>query len=221
MLENKLEEVRVIIPTKNRKNKLAKAVSSIDSRVELIVEGSNEDLDIDRSLISREFVYNEDKSEERDMSFVPAINRNCIKGKHIIVSSDDIYYEEDAIEIAYKELIDRFPDTDGVIGINNYNLGSQGHEGAVTLVGDKFLERFPNRDLFCPEYLHFYVDTELTLLAKKLNRFYFCIESRVYHDHPSITGNYDSTHHYKRSERHTRDGEVWKQRQASGKLWGE
>ena len=216
-----IKDVRVIIPTKNRKKKLAKAVSSIDSRVELIVEGSDIDLDIDCSLISREFVYNEDKSEERDMSFVPAINRNCIKGKHIIVSSDDIYYEEDTIEIAYRELIARFPDTDGVIGINNYNLGTAGHEGAVTLVGDKFLDRFPDRKIFCPEYWHFYVDTELTLLAKKLGRFYFCVEARVFHDHPCITKSYDATHHYKRSERHTRDGEVWKQRQESGKLWGE
>lgn len=213
-------KVRVIIPTRLRPKKLLKAVHSIPEWVSVCVECHVQSEDLLDIEFRRPVNIKEDTSIERDETFVKAVNRNCIKGYSCIVSSDDIYYEDNAIETALECMKEKFPDTDGVIGFNVYNMPGQSHDGAVTLVGDKFLNRFENRQMFCPQYLHFYVDTELAMYAKKVDKFFWCKDAKVYHEHPSVTGRPDATHKYKRDYKHNHDSGVFSSRQDRGLLWG-
>ena len=105
-----------------------------------------------------------------------------VKEGCILYAADDIIFYHDCIRVALRTMKRHFPDTDGVIGLNQLQDGiSKGRKYAFGLVGKKFIKRFMDRELFCPEYIHFNGDREMGLYAMEVNKFYYCVDAKVNH----------------------------------------
>ena len=155
---------------------------------------------------------------------VPNFWNNCFKNSNsdiLFYLNDDIEVFEDTIHKAVKALIINYPDLDGIVGINQININSKDKvPAAFGAIGKKYLERFPEKQLFCPDYSRFYGDYEIWQYAKEINKFIFCSESRVNHYHPCIDSKYmDSTHSNVRKWLPL-DRETFRQRKERNLLWG-
>ena len=133
----------------------------------------------------------------------------------ILYASDDLVFYPQTITIAVNQLQRMFPDTDGVIGLNQYQDGRmKGRKYAFALMGRKFVERYPDYMVFCPDYIHFNSDREIGFHAKTLNRFHFCPEAKIVHirlkDNTTALGRVV----------YARDKAVYRERQARKILWG-
>ena len=172
--------VTVVIPTLDRWSLLQKTVESIHSNtykdvsVLIIVDGNQELLQLAKSL-SAEVLFNE---ERRD--WVWSMNR-ALRYKRegaVIYASDDLEFDPRCIEIAVNRLEEKMPNTDGLIAIKQSVVGCS---TAFGLLGHRFIERFPDRAVFCPDYVHYGSDSELGRFAHSINRLHICDEARVKH----------------------------------------
>ena len=156
--------------------------------------------------------------------WIPAVNREIDKmmhpmcGKAFLMGADDMIFHEGAVQKAVAAMNEKFPDGDGVVGFNQSNLVEH-CEAGFTLIGPKFLDRFMGQDFFCPEYKHYYADTEFWKYAKSVDKFYYCVGARVDHFHFSVTGQKDSTALESQKSRAT-DKETARKREEAGLLWG-
>jgi len=137
----------------------------------------------------------------------------------VLYATDDIEFKLHAIEAAVKSMADHFPDGDGIIGFNQ--IGKQGFsKSGVALVGQKFLCRYPNRQLFCPEYFHFSCQ-EIERLGDKLNRIVLEEDASLIHYHPGWNhAEMDRTHNEARICRE-KDLKLSSKRRARGLIWGD
>jgi len=127
--------------------------------------------------------------------------------------SDDLTFFKNTIKNAVGFMHDYFSDGDGLIGINQ-NL-TQFCPAAFGLVGRKFVDRFPERQLFFPHYVHFCGDSELWHFAKSIDKFKFCPTARVFHDRPRDAGKKLAQTSLRR------DRELWWKKKGKASLyWG-
>jgi len=140
---------------------------------------------------------------------------------------DDVELHKTCLERALEALETRFKDTDAVIGLSqecpgypNYTYKPFGQ----TLMGRKFIDRFEPVDyqVCCPFYTHFYQDAEMWQYMSELGKTYHCKEAILNHYHPSFKKDeLDETHGIVRVKSlFNGDIELFKRRQAEGKLWG-
>jgi len=129
----------------------------------------------------------------------------------IIYAGDDIEFRADSIAMAVNALKEKFPDGDGLIALKQQQKRSG---AAVGLVGKKFTERFPNKELFCPDYIHYYPDLELWLYAIATERHFQCIEAVLVHHRLQD----EAYNHSNQSREH--DVTMNRERKKRGYLWG-
>jgi len=176
-------KVTVLITTYDREELLRKCIKSIkdsyyeDISIFVIVDGNKA---LYHKLLSENMpmLFNEER-----MDYVYAMNRAL---RHmeitdaILYASDDLEFAPDCISKAVQMLQENFPDGDGLIGLNQQNR-RYGSKSAFGLVGKKFINRFPDCQMFCPKYVHYGSDTELGNYARSLGRFRFCEEAMLLH----------------------------------------
>lgn len=189
-----LMDITCLIPTRGERNEgLERAIVSIPQGVKVI------------TLVNMD-------------GWIPAVNAACVGLETpMLLAGDDMIFHKGAVCVAAHELYTNFPDGDGVIGFNQANL-PEFCKGGFTLMGDKFLRRFPEGP-FCPDYLHYFADMELWQYAESIGRGVYCEAALVDHYHFSVTGNVDSTARVSRG-RMDADKETLKLRQDAGILWG-
>jgi len=140
---------------------------------------------------------------------------------------DDVELEPDTLEQAVKKHKQNFLDGDGVIGLNqdcpghpNYTFKWFGQ----TLMGRKFIRRYGDNDLCCPDYKHFYQDEEMWEFAKSNGLIAICPEALIHHYHPSfILDEVDETHGIIRigpKSPKDHDIKMRAERKARNYLWG-
>lgn len=141
---------------------------------------------------------------------------------------DDIQVYSDALKNIVQVYQLAFDNRDGVMGFNqvcednkNYTFKQYGQ----MIIGRKFIERYKevNYTYYAPMYKHFYADEELYNFAISLEKFRFCQEAILNHDHPSFTGSVDETHNIIRSGINSpkaQDIKTFKDRQTRGLTWG-
>jgi GT2 family glycosyltransferase len=162
-------------------------------------------------------------SEDERIGWVKAQNNiaQMYKG-FFFYGADDIVLEPDCLFQAMCAMRDQFPDGDGLIGVNQINFETAGlpcWPGAFGLVGEKFLDRFPSRNLFCEDYMDHYSDVELVQYAESIGKFYYCKKAHVHHFHPMVTKTMDATAKII-SKTHKAMRSRYVMRQAYGYLWG-
>ena len=142
---------------------------------------------------------------------------------------DDVELHPDTLEKAVRTFERCFPDTDGVVGLNHICPGHPNYNGkpfAFNLIGKKFIERYPNRQVCCPDYTFWYQDEELydyadsLIIRSGVSRFYFCKESLLNHYHPGFCKEEDETHRISRGNIYSRDYETYRQRKIKKLTWG-
>lgn len=137
---------------------------------------------------------------------------------------DDVELYPNCIEEAVKCMKENFKDGDGVVGIKQVCPGREDYTfkwfGQV-LLGRKFVARYPEQQVCCPAYQHFWQDEEMYEYACSLNKFVSCNTAVLKHYHPGfLPEEMDSTHPLVRGETFRRDKAVREERQRLGYIWG-
>jgi len=181
----------IVIPTKNRKEKLDNCLNSVfhsvkDNLVNIWLYFSiQEELDYYKALFNN---ISNIHIEYLEFYRVPDFWNGHLqktKADAICYLNDDVILFTDTIETIIREFGEKYPDYDGVMGLRQANLPKdQTVEGAFGVIGRKYAERFPEKQVFCPDYDRFFSDWELWQYAKSINRFYFCSIARIEHLHP-------------------------------------
>jgi len=224
-----MNKIEVIIPTRNRLEKLDRCLDTIprnaknlDIKVTIVCDGDAKtasaligDIRVDRVIYIREHVGS---------VFARNVATQAVEG-HVICAVDDMVFMPGAIEEAHRVLMEKFPDGDGVVGFfradrdySKMNISSGMYAG-VALIGQKFLRRYPNQKLFCPEYFLFAAQ-EVTNLGNKLGKICVADNAKMFHHAPRKGGGMDQTHVDGRQHRLT-DRATKKRRAESKILWGD
>lgn len=223
-----MQYITIVIPTRNRYEKLVKTLESIPDldyvRVWVICDGESET----KRLLEKEYLYlvkNMDVKCTTEHIGAVACRNAAIKFVEdgVLYATDDITFQEGAIESAFHTFNTHFPDDDGVVGFVQVP-GSFDLTG-VALVGQKFLQRYPERKLFYPEYFHFSSQEVWRLCNKieyvrKKKTYVQDINAVVEHLHPcKFPDQMDQTHIDARIFR-TKDLELSKRRKKDTLVWG-
>ena len=129
---------------------------------------------------------------------------------YYIYASDDLVFPPDCIKKAMQTMQQSFPDGFGLVTITKKNRCPFG------LIGRKFVEYFPDRQVFCPDYIHYRSDTELQKTVKELRIFAFPPERTNQVEH---FRRKDETWRLARKIK-ARDSRIYNRRQEKGYLWG-
>ena len=205
--------VDILIPTYDRLELLKKCIKSIklndykDTSIIVVVDGNKKILDglKDEPV---EILFN-----PKRMDYVISMNR-AIKHSRadaVIYGSDDLIFFKNCISNAVNKMGEHFPDTDGLIALKQVHK-----EGgtAFGLLGRKFINRFPDSAVFCPDYVHYGSDSELGRIAKHLERIYQCKEAIVGHSRL-----HDNTYNLALEVRN-HDRRIYSRRKNKRLLWG-
>ena len=216
-------EVMVVIPTRNRVEKLLRMLHSLPKEPWLtavvIADGCETTFEHMSNMHSADFGFNFvllSTPTQKGSAFCRNMVASTCSGDYLY-ATDDITFMEGAIQQARSALYAKFPDTDGVIGFTQE--GNNFHPTGVALVGHKFLQRYPAQKLFLPQYFHFCCQ-EVHELAVKYKKFFLIPEVGVFHFHPQHHGGMDQTHIDGRKHKAT-DFALRKRRKQDGTIWGD
>ena len=81
----------------------------------------------------------------------------------LIYLNDDVLLYEDTLDELFKTYQKYFPDFDGVMGINQINLPKEKTiKTAFGVIGREYSHRFPNKQIFCPDFSRFLALLKIT-----------------------------------------------------------
>lgn len=214
----------LVVPTINRIQKISNCLHSI--------EKSKEDNNIEVHVyfsIEKEMIEISEKFRQPWIHFyllksyrVPEFwNAHLLKMKAdaMVYLNDDVVIPPKGIKKIIECYEQHFPDFDGVMGLNQSLESSTNKEGAFGVIGKKYADRFPNKQVFCPDYNRFYADEELELYARSIGKFKYDKEAKIIHLHGSFYGK-DTTHNEVRKYL-KQDKRTFQNRQERKLLWGE
>lgn len=205
--------IDVIISTYDRLELLKRCIKSIvesdykNISILIIVDGNKKMIDglKDEPV---EILFNPER-----MDYIISMNEAMkhTKDGAIIYASDDLIFRHDCISNAVKAMKRYFPDTDGLITLKQSH--KEGGE-AFGLLGRKFIDRFPDNAIFCPDYIHYGGDSELGRVAGYFGRLHQCREAIVDHSR-----SHDNTFILARKVK-AHDTQIYKRRRNKKLLWG-
>jgi hypothetical protein len=139
---------------------------------------------------------------------------------------DDVELYSDCLENVVNCLQTNYPDTDGVVGINQVYPGKnvQFMPAGQVLIGRKFVERYKdvNYQVCAPCFSQWYQDNELQQFATSLGKFKLCEEAKLIHHHPLYSDDkIDEAHKEVRGTILSRDRQIYNERQRLGLVWGQ
>ena len=230
-------EFTIVIPTFKRIQKLERCVSSIlkqthqDFRIYVMADNN----DIETFNHIKDTYKDNDKIEPfivLDHQYVMGCwnlftrednTFNLIKDAMVWVV-DDTELLPDCLEKLNETFLKHFPDKDGMVGISQiYPLMTEAHwkENGQCAIGKAFIERFPQRQVCCPDYRFFYQDEEVLEYAKSVNKFVLCREAKLIHHSANFYKNeMDETHKIPRDEIKSKDMLTYKRRKKKDLCWG-
>lgn len=206
--------VSVVIPTLDRLKLLQRTIKSLrastykDMSIVVVVDGNPKLLKAVRRMPVDTVMWNEKRQD-----WIRSMNRalTSINEGAVVYASDDLEFEPRCIEYAAKRLIRKTPKGDGLVAITQ---DVKGCSTAFGLLGRAFIERFPQRAVFCPDYIHYCSDAELGRFTRSIGRLFMCDEARVTHHRPK-----DNTYRTAKPAEQ-RDLGYQRMRIAEGLVWG-
>lgn len=218
-----MKHIDLVIPTRNRWEKLKRCLHSIPPkangipiRVTIICDG-------DAETVCRL------QSEPNSIKVVHVENhsgsvycRNLVSQTvedALLYATDDIEFKEGAVAEAIKAMNRCFPDGDGVVGFNQINANKFSIAG-VALMGQKFLQRYPDRKFLYPGYFHFSCQ-EVEHLGNKLGRIVLAEKARIVHYHPLFNKRHTDATHVEARTHKAADKELSIKRFREGRIWGD
>jgi hypothetical protein len=214
-------KIEVIISTRNRWNKLLRTLKSIDPAftVNIIFDGDESGFN---KMSENPGLYH---AKIGNLKYLPGHHGNVVCRNlmasgvmgNMVFATDDITFYFESIQNAWADMMKHFPDTDGVIGfMQDGNL--KFHPAGIVLVGSKFADRYPKRQVYYPGYFHFACQ-EIQWYAESLGKFYLSKRAIIYHHNPNVDRKeMDKTHIEGRINR-KRDHDLIDKRKKTGKVW--
>jgi len=189
--QNEVLMINIVIPTLSRFALLMQTIGSIQRsiypsfRISIVVDG--DDLkyrDRIADVILREKNV-ELYTNHKRIGWGRSINSVMMQtdDDYYFSASDDLTFQPATLTYAFSEHCKIFPDGDGVVGINQGNM-RHFCPGAFVLADRKWINRFPDRQMYFPMYKHFCVDSELWHYALSEKRFHLCKTATVTHNRP-------------------------------------
>ncbi|KKL69168.1 hypothetical protein LCGC14_2117650 [marine sediment metagenome] len=220
-----MNHLSIVIPTRNRWEKLARCLDSIEVQEWLDIR-----IRIDRCFVPRDLPFYkrpdvrlELHPSETGSHHVGAGAVACRNAEishcpdAVLYATDDITFRPGALEAARALFNAAFPDDDGVLGIKQDKAH---HPTGVAVIGKKFLDRYPGRRPFFPGYYHFAAQ-EIHWLADKFGKFAMTPDVCIDHYHPDkCKDEMDETHVEARAHK-AEDMALIAERQAAGTIWGD
>lgn len=216
--------VNIIIPTYKRFESLKKTMQSIKNSdyketFTTIVADGFDDRNGHFKDSQTNILYN---SERKGWIF--SMNRvlKLIDEDLYFYGADDIQFFPDCISKLVKAMKEIFPTGDGLVSARQHLILSRNrikHKksgGAFGLMGRKFVDRFPDRAVFCPDYFHGGSDRELRNFAVRAGAYHLCQDAIVLHSREEK----DETRRL-RKEAQPQDHETHRMRMDRGLFWGE
>lgn len=229
-------KIQIVIPTLNRTEKLFRALRSIQRCRDNNAYPDELDIVVD--------VYFSDKRDVREIR--DAIEPYGLDGLNFIMLdpmfdfrasdfwnmvlpkvdadafvylTDDVILEPQAIRNA--ALVVNAKDCDVLVGFDVLNAtNGQPVKACYGMMGRRFIDRFPGRQVFCPDYGCLFIDEELQAFAESISKFYFCPAAQLSHAHPDFTGQEaDETHNFNRRWKQI-DIQTHSIRVERGLVWG-
>lgn len=211
-----MDHITIAIPTRNRLGKLAECLRVIPREPWVrVVVGCDGDFRTAQALTNAEgdFPHILVISPEHIGSMALCNLMSPLAEDGLLCLCDDMFILPGALEAAIERFNAVFPDDDGVLGIHQTGISSYAPTG-VCLMGKKFLDRYPGKQVFNTAYGHF-GDVEIFELANKLGKYKFGgQEVAVYHHHEE-----DQTHHDGRKHK-VHDAKLRQERRDAGQIWG-
>jgi hypothetical protein len=217
----------VVIPTLNRKTKLINCVESIitnkkdyDIIVYLYFSSVNE-LDEFRGYWKLNWILLDFTMYNKCTVFWNS-HLKKMEADAMCYLNDDVTILPDTFDQIFQIYPHYFPDYDGVLGLNQVNIPyEQIVKSAFGVIGTKYANRFPDRQVFCPNYYRFYDDKELQEYAESINKFHFDENIKLIHHHPAHSKQQrkDDTHVSVRKYKSI-DSHIFNMRQNKKYLWG-
>jgi len=218
-----MKHVTVIIPTRNRRDKLLKTIKTVPIADWIsIVVMCDGDRDTFNYLQGR---YEGD--EQVNVAITPSYGhfgavwcRNKVLENvpdGAICATDDVLFGKHSFRNAIDLFNETFPDDDGVVSFKQ--VGTSFHPTGVVLAGKKWIDRYPNRWMYCPEYWHFSCQ-EIKWLTDKYDKLASADNITLRHVSPMKNkSEMDRTHvearHFKEKDRAVRA-----RRKQAGLCWG-
>jgi hypothetical protein len=127
------------------------------------------------------YIYHDDER----LGCVALNNRHFAKSDAagVICLNDDMVLEPNALENLIEDFEKLFPDTDGIVGMNQINIPN-GSKCAAWIIGQKYLQRFDNKQAGFSGYKGRYWDSELMYVARQAGKFYWSERSKLLHLRP-------------------------------------
>ena len=207
--------LNINIPTRGRPQKLSKCLKSIDyvgdMKIFLCCYCQREDIPLKLPDLPIEII------EDPDMLTIESHNLICRQPGHFMGLSDDIEF----FPVALNEAVYALECVYGGYGALDFVVANMDSpDGCYMLLSDDFIEGFPGRQPYCPEYKFMFASAELRDYAKSINCFYRCHDAKLNHYHPAVTGQADRTHDRIRSKGViNHDQAIYARRKANGDLW--
>jgi hypothetical protein len=166
------ELVSILVPTLGRPLKLARLLRLIEANSEWPHE-----------VIVK---YDEFGNGRRGC---PTVLAECVaesKGGFVCYLGNDLVPRPGFLRIAMEAMQKWFPDMDGLVGLaDQYWLAG---EIATHWVASKKLLPMLGGQFFFEKYTHTCCDSELTERCRQANKYVWCEQAKVYHDHPIQNG---------------------------------
>ena len=194
-------KVSVLIPTKGRPQKLLRCIRSLPAHVRIMIHATcREDLP-SASDLPKGHAFDISYGTETVVESFNLLAARCSGA--VVIGSDDAEFLPGCIEAAESMLLDTSPRH--LIGMNVVNMPC--NPDAFVLVGRALIEE--RGYLFYPKFFHFFSDTELGGYARARKLFIQSPNAKLKNYHPSISGEYDHTHQFRRSEKWVHDKAIW------------
>jgi hypothetical protein len=121
----------------------------------------------------------------------PKMLAKCVEestGELVMFLGDDCVAQPGFLREAVWVMIRRFPDLDGMIGLNDgYWDGSKGHVATHWIASKKLLP-YLEGEFFHTGYFHTGCDNELQARCEMAGKYFWAEKAKIFHDHPINNG---------------------------------
>lgn len=203
--------LEILIPSYNRPTQLQRCIESIKVK-------QHRDWDVKTTIRigSHPEVYVDIMNEMFKNSY----------GDIVVWLADHIVVQDGCIE----EIVNFYSDKNPLLDIgmslfveNHKNFLGMSSMACFTCVSQDIIDHFSNREVMCPDYEHYWGDTELGLFFESNDRFVWNKNARLFTYHPAggfmDAESYDATHKLGVSSM-TRDNSTRETRKQKGLIWG-
>ncbi len=168
-------KVSVCIPTLGRPEKLHRLLNAIKANAEYK---------------NYEVIVKADQWPPNNVG-APKMLAKCVAestGDGILFLGNDVIPLKGFMREAVWEMKRRFPEMDGLIGINDtYWDGNKGHVATHWLASKKLLP-YLGGVFFDTDFYHLGVDNILQARCEKIGKYFWCEKAKIYHDNPALIG---------------------------------